>query len=440
LSGVCFLVDQILDFVKPLWVELKDPTKKASKLIKTKESISIELERIKEQKEAAKNDKTLLKQITSKEKELKVQEKELKSKETSGPKFDRRYIEKYIFIYMNGYIGNPSFTGQRKDEIDSPDSVFAGYKIPEAKLREFWDGLRPLLEFDIFAKEASQKTTRTKKHVKAKKYSPAKLITDPKRKHETTFIICEGDSASGTIDKMITSGECKNLDYDHCALFSIGGVPMNARKEISVKMNPLTGEHVKIRSKRLRENERLTSMVQILNLDYTKTYATQEERDTLTYGSILIAADQDEDGKGNIRSQILNFFVLFWPELVKHMYVGFLVTPIVRAFHVKGKLKVQEFVTERDYKSWAASVDQNEWEIVYYKGLGSHGDREIEHMAKNFDSLKVIFFSDEKTEPACDVYFGENPDLRKVALRHPPKKNEEEKHGMKRSIVLRKCI
>jgi DNA topoisomerase-2 len=403
-----FIISQIMDFVKPLWIELKDPSKKASKMAKTQ----LSLEQITQAKADAKTSKD-----SKRHKELVAQEKELKAQMADAPKFDKRYIEKYLLVFMTGYINRPSFTGQRKDQIDSPQSAFAEYRIPESRLRDFWDMLRPWVEYDVFAKSV-ERTSRVKapKKVKAKKYCPAKWAGTNKFA-STSLFIAEGDSAYGTIDKGISTRSSK-LDYDRFGIFSIQGVPMNARKEITVRENPKTHERLIVRSKRLKENERLTALTAILNLDYTKTYKLQSERDSLTYGHVILASDQDEDGKGNIRSQLFNFFWTFWPELVKTGFVQFMITPIVRAFHPKEK--VQEFYTERDYHEWSQNGDRSKWEIVYYKGLGSHGEGEINNMFSKFDQLLITYIADRKTEGACEVYFGEDADLRKIVLQKPP--------------------
>ena len=418
------LVNQIVDYVKPLWIELKDPTKKASRINKTTE----QLEQIVSEKAAAKDAKD-----TKRHKELVAREKELKAQLADVPKFDKRYIEKYIFLYMTGYINRPSFTGQRKDQIDSPQEAFADYRIPEARLHDFWSILRPWVEYDIFSKSAERTTRITKtKRVKAKKYCPAKWAGTAKRAQASLFI-AEGDSAYGTIDKGIS---CKSstLSYDRYGIFSIQGVPMNARKEITYRKNPKTGEHIIVRSKRLRDNERLTALTSILNLDYTKTYSLQAERDTLTYGHVILSSDQDEDGKGNIRSQLLNFFWTFWPELVRVGFVQFMITPVVRAFNAKET--VREFFTERDYREWAAESDRSKWEIVYYKGLGSHGESEIENMFGKFHQLLITYVADKHTEVACEVYFGDNPDLRKNVLIKPPSKTEDQYYKMDPDLGL----
>jgi DNA topoisomerase-2 len=402
-THLTYIADQIVEYIKPLWIELKDPTKKAAKVQKIKE--------IKDKKKA----------------------KEALGKfKSNAPKFDKRYVLKYLFILITGYINKPSFTGQRKDEIDSPQSQFADYTISRTHLEEIWSMIKPLIEFDIFAKLETDSAKPAKK-IKARQYTAAKYAGTARAALATLFI-AEGNSAFGTVDNGISS-KASALDFNRYGIYSIQGVPMNARKKITTKTNPITGQTVKVRNAELRNNERLSTMVAILNLDYNKTYASATERATISYGAVIIAADQDEDGKGNIRSQLFNFFWTFWPELVHARFVKFLITPIVRAIHRRGREAIQEFYTEEAFRAWAdAKGDIAEYECVYYKGLGSHGETETDNMFKNFDRLVITYTADSRTETACEAYFGEDADMRKLVLVNPPQNTEEKYYTAERTI------
>ena len=47
---------------------------------------------------------------------------------------------------------------------------------------------------------------------------------------------------------------------------------MNARRQTDNKINPLTNESILVRKSRLKNNERFSSLVKVLGLDYTKKY------------------------------------------------------------------------------------------------------------------------------------------------------------------------
>lgn len=436
------LKDQIVDHCRPLWIELKDPSKKASRAKRSQDSlaeIQTELEKItKKKKEAAEAKKAAAitaddkrretlrhKAFVDREKELKAQEKEIKDREANAPKFDRRVIEKYLFLAMAGYINRPSFTGQRKDKLDSPQEDFRSYRIPESRLDDFWRMLKPWIELDVFRSDTKgARMNAGNKKVKCPHHKPAAWYAT-KNRAATRLVACEGASASGTMDKM-RGAKGSQINHNTHGLFELGGVTMNIRREITFRVNPKTNERVPILSKRFRENQRMQEFFQVVNLDPNRKYDTAEERETLTYGGVEIATDQDEDGKGNIRSGMGNLFLTLWPALIKCGYVRFVRTPVVRAYHRAGKETAQEFYTEGDYKRWEQeTADLKKWEVVYYKGLGSHGDEEMANMACKYSRLLVTFTLDSKSEAACEVYFGEDADLRKMVLVNPPRHTEE---------------
>ena len=82
----------------------------------------------------------------------------------------------------------------------------------------------------------------------------------------------------GTVHEGITHKSTK-LSYDYYGTFSIQGVPMNARKEVSKYNDSKTNKLSLIRSAKLQKNERLTSLVKVLGLDYEKTYSLNKKGD-----------------------------------------------------------------------------------------------------------------------------------------------------------------
>jgi len=63
--------------------------------------------------------------------------------------------------------------------------------------------------------------------------------------------------------------------------------------------------------KQVMENNELSSVVKIMGLTFGKVYKNTND---LRYASVLIMADQDNDGS-HIKGLILNFFYTFWPSL-----------------------------------------------------------------------------------------------------------------------------
>jgi DNA topoisomerase-2 len=109
---------------------------------------------------------------------------------------------------------------------------------------------------------------------------------------------------------------------------------------------PLKGKLLNVNDitpKQLMENEELKSIIRIIGLEFGKEYTSTNQ---LRYTSIMVMADQDNDGS-HIKGLILNFFHCFWPSLCR--LPGFLrefVTPIVRCR--KGE-KTVDFFSLADY-------------------------------------------------------------------------------------------
>ena len=243
-----------------------------------------------------------------------------------------------------------------------------------------------------------------------KKYIKAKYAGT--RSSKCTLLICEGDSAQSMTRTSLSSKDV-NMSYDYFGSFNIGGVPMNSR----CKSNTYIVEgkqHIK-RQKQLIENERLTSLSVVLNLDYNKSYQTQEEFDTLSYGCVVACVDQDLDGVGQIFGLLLSHFERFWPNLIKRGYVKQLATPIIRAFPKISN--VESFYTDEEYRKWSSSVDESKWVIKYYKGLPTHSDDDARiHMFKNYKNTLYTISYDEKTPQMMNIYYVPDPDLRKKEL------------------------
>lgn len=336
-------------------------------------------------------------------------------------KFKAGTFDKYIFIMIVGDMVNPSFTGQRKDKIDTSQDEFKGFEFSRSDLSKYYDIIMPFIELEFTEKNADKVKGKTKTRLKAKKYLAAHFATS--KPQEIEINVVEGDSAFGMIEALINS-KLFTGSKDYQSIYSIQGVPPNARKEVKFKKDPQTGKIIKIRSKKFKNHERINTLFDIAGLDPAETYETSAARDKIKCKFIRICTDQDEDGKGNIRSQLVNTIQTMWPNLIKYGFVRFLVTPIIRAFHIKGKQAVQEFPSEEAFEQWKSNVDNvvniDEYETVYYKGLGSHSEEEVEHMASQWDSMTIKYIADKKAEETCEIYFGAESDKRKKALVIPP--------------------
>lgn len=341
-------------------------------------------------------------------------------------KFNKNHITNNLFIFMMGAIVNPDFTSQVKDELQDPIAKFKKYQFAKKDYGKIWGILESSIMLMFFDKEVDKEKNKVVRgSVRVPKSRDAKFAGHKTKYARCKMIVCEGDSAMGTVKDGITSSKTE-LSYDYYGTFSLQGVPMNARKQCKIFEDKKTKKQCIMRSDKLKNNERLSSYVKIMGLDYAKSYKTKAERATLRYGCVIAAVDQDEDGKGQIFGLFLNFMVLFWPELVKQGYVKRFNTPIIRAYPKSKKKYVEEFFYKSEYKNWIVrdfkgdeEAAEKQYKIKYYKGLGSHKKQEIPHMFKKFDDMICTYVLDKEGERNMEGFLGNDTSFRKKVLATP---------------------
>jgi DNA topoisomerase-2 len=343
--------------------------------------------------------------------------------------FNKNYIANNLFIFMKGFVKGPEFTGQVKDKLSNPIKTFKPYKFTKSNLDKIWDIISPsVLEGFLENKKEKDVKRINRGTVNVYKCEDARLAGSKKHSKDCFLFICEGDSAIGTVHTAIVNKATKLGGYDKCGTFSIQGVPINARKKITKFVND--GKSTIIRNADLVANERLTSLVKVLGLDYNRKYEEQSDIDTLRYGYIVAATDQDDDGKGNIFGLLLNFFALFWPALVKRGYVKRLNTPIIRAFPKKkgtkkNPNKILTFYSISKYEEFVASnykskggVD-DDYRVSYFKGLGTHKKHYIPYMFRDIKTKLITIVWDVPGENNLENMYGKIVLPRKTILSTP---------------------
>jgi DNA topoisomerase-2 len=357
----------------------------------------------------------------------------------SGKKITLTHLKPYIVLGINCQISDPKFSGQRKDKLSSPpEKYYKNYIMRESDMKKIWENLKPFikhqLEEQLFTDANEDNSASVTSYKNIDKYVPsegAHRAKSGKNKCMRGLIISEGDSANGMIDKGLRDSKTPDVTYSNFGTFNIQGVPMNARRQIEIKTNSNTGETLVIRKKKLKDNERLSSLVSVLGLDYGKVY-TESEMMNLNYQYIVIATDQDHHGKGKIKTELIDFFVLFWPDLIEMGFVKFLITPAVRCIHKKGTKPVEEFYSDHEYDQWekiqitTPKQLATEWEIVYYKGLGSHDPDERRSIFKNWNNNVITIQLDANANRNLRAFLGENPEPRKKVLSTPVIANEQD--------------
>ncbi len=372
-------------------------------------------------------------------------ESEFKKKKTKV-KFNPNFVSNNIFVFVRGYILDPDFSSQIKDQLDSPINSFESYGFTQVDAKCVWQMLEPYVMGTFLDKAIDKEQKRVHRgRVDVPKCTDARLAGHKTHWKECALFVCEGDSAMGTVHKAITNRKIGLGGYEKYGTFSIQGVPMNARKAVNVIIDKRNGDRLVMRKDSLIKNERLSSLMKVLGLDCAKKYDKSEkgekEYNTLRYRYIIAATDQDEDGKGNIFGLILNFIALFWVGLVKRGFVRRLNTPIIRCFpKFKGaKSFIKEFYSTEDCRAWKietfggnrtdadggkdealAEIKMKEkYRVEYYKGLGRHEQHFIPRMFERLREKIITVVWDSKAEENLRTYYDIPAEPRKRVLYTP---------------------
>ena len=306
-------------------------------------------------------------------------------------------IKNNLNVFIRASIDRPAFSSQSKDELTTPKSKFGStFDLPT----QFIDKIGKLGLYDLVINsmqsniESSLKKNDGKKKntVNVPKYTSAQF-SGTSRSKECTLILSEGDSAKTLI---------------------MAGLTMEQRKFYGIF--PLKGKMLNVRevsSKKLQENEEIINLKKILGLEHGKVYTNL---DSLRYGHIMIATDQDHDGS-HIKGLLFNIFSVLWPSLFKFpTFLSSFQTPIVRA--TKGS-EIKSFYNLSDYNVWKATVDTNKWTIKYYKGLGTSTRKEALEYFSNTKQNTLTYEHTKKSDEAFDMAFNKKrADDRKEWLSH----------------------
>lgn len=332
-------------------------------------------------------------------------------------------ICKHVFVTVIGAIPGIDWSGQRKDEISIPSETLKSYKFPESFRKELGAALRSLV---------LEQRSGKKKRVKPENFAAA---TQARQGSQCKLLIAEGDSALTFLKVGMglkkVEGAPSSKSYGR---FSLQGVIMNVAKEVT-EQNRLDGRKFLARSQNLMDNRVISEFESIIGLRHDATYETAAERAELHYCAVIACVDQDVDGAGKILGLFLNYIHLFWPALIRHGFVQWFMTPIVRVYPASAKDargraraalagKVETFYHEAEYEQWAEvtpEVEQAKCEVRYYKGLGAHDMLEVPDMFRNFEQKLYTFEIGDvpAVHTMFDVYFGKSSEPRKEVLRRP---------------------
>jgi DNA topoisomerase-2 len=311
-----------------------------------------------------------------------------------------KVVRRYISLYINCVIENPSFDSQTKERCITSQTKFGSKPVLSAKYIKKICSNNELIDKILDANSKNDNKDLKKTDGKKKNKIIVPKLDDAnwagtKKSDQCTLILTEGDSA-----KSMAIAGLSEVGRDKYGVFPLKGKVLNVR-EANVKQ--------------INANTEIVNIKKILGLESNKKY---KDIKSLRYGKIMIMTDQDHDGF-HIKGLLINMFHFLWPELLNFDFISYMITPIVK---VSLKKTVIPFYTLTDYEEWKKKTSNaNKYTIKYYKGLGTSTAAEAKQY---FRELKVNDYNvTEQTDHAVNLAFKKTEaDNRKEWLRGYDKK------------------
>jgi DNA topoisomerase-2 len=322
-------------------------------------------------------------------------------KKKATPKLVVDDIKPHMSMVLNCRLADPQYTSQTKTVLASPNPDFhIDDKIVDQIGRwNMIDRLMAVLEskIDSKLKGTDGKQRRSKHMILGRGEDGANEAGGP-RSSECVLYLPEGNSAAAYIKKRISNTPGKK-DLS-------GYLPLRGKLPNASSMHKL----------RIAANKVINSLKQMWGLQSDKDYHKPEDRSTLNYGFLCMAADADSDAQ-HIIALVVEYLNKFFPALLKCGVVSYLRTPVVRIY--KGKNILYRFTAMTEYKSWIESTTEDSrkgLEIKYYKGLAKHKDTDIADDLTTAPVVIVIY--DSQASATLDLAFDkERADDRKAWIK-----------------------
>lgn len=331
-----------------------------------------------------------------------------------------QYIKNKIFLFINCAIVNPSFNSQSKERLDTKSSKYGSTCNLSTKFIK--DVMKTGIKEEVLAftefndnKNLGKNDGKKTKNIYGKDHYEKANWAGTKKSSQCKLIITEGLSAKG---------------------FAVNGLSIIGRDKYGIF--PIKGKLINVKnasSKKVLENKEITDLKQIIGLKQGMVFNTKEDLNQLRYGGIILLTDQDSDGY-HIKGLGLNWIHTYWPSLIKLKFVTTLATPILKAF--KGK-KIKNFYTISGYEKWKNKQDISGWRIKYYKGLGTHTDKESSKCFENFDTNLIHYIdpNTEKTNSYMNLAFNNGEEII-TTIENNIEKKIKTKYSDKRKLWLMK--
>ena len=308
-------------------------------------------------------------------------------KKNKDIKLSPSVLKENLVFFITSIIENPSFDSQTKETLTTEPKEFGSkYEVNENFIKRLAKCgiVEQVLDYAKFKESKDLKKNDGKKQ---KTIHGIPKLDDAneaggKNSSKCALILTEGDSA-----KSFAVAGLSIIGRDYYGVFPLKGKMLNVR-EASVKQ--------------ITENEEISNLKKIMGLKQGCDYSKDEEFATLRYGRIICLTDADVDGS-HIKGLVMNMFHCMWPELVQRKgFITSMATPIIKAF--KGK-EIKVFYNLTEYEEWLDSIDNNNWKIKYYKGLGTSTATEAKEYFVDINDklIKYIYNQELDNDESLDA-------------------------------------
>lgn len=312
-------------------------------------------------------------------------------------------VKPHMALFINCQIENPTFDSQMKEYMSSRPPTYGSTCVLSERLLKQVITDSGIVERVVQSARARQRAALLKKvsstrakstSVNVPKLEDANLAGGP-RSSECSLILTEGDSA-----KALAVAGLAVVGRDQYGVFPLRGKVLNVR-DASVAQ--------------LAKNAEFAHLCTILGLRMDEHYDSEEAREKLRYGRVVVMTDQDHDGS-HIKGLLFNLFHTFWPELLKRGgFMSEFITPIIKVspsskrIGTERGLETRRFFSLPEYFDWKAGLDPADlkhYTIKYYKGLGTSTSEEGREYFSDLDNHLVDFhWSGEADGDALDMVF-----------------------------------
>jgi len=320
---------------------------------------------------------------------------------TALTNFFKKYVDDSKDIVRSGLVyicsvnlKNPIYDGQTKGKITNPELRGLCQKLTTQALTEYaekekasFNQIINFIEKNNKAEIAAQKVRNSilkankdiEKNIKKKVFASDKLKDARKLGKDSILLICEGDSALGSL--------AQARDPNVYGLLGIRGKIINALS------NPLD---------KVMENEEVQLIFAALGVT-PNNYNSKK----LRYGQIGIASDADQDGN-HIALLLLSMFAELMPELLHEGRVFRLDAP---THVVKRGGKDYYFYNSADFLNRTVTGD-----VSFLKGIGEMSAKQEKESMFGINQRRTYFTWDNEADKQLKLLMGESAEPRREFL------------------------